>query len=86
MTTLDDNWQNDALDPSLGYAEATLAIRAGYHRTDEGEHSEAIFATSSYVYQSAKDAADHLMVTKKAMCTHATPILPCVLLSGVWHS
>lgn len=40
---LDHNWQDDALDISLGYDEATLAIRAGYHRTDEGEHSEAIF-------------------------------------------
>lgn len=62
---LDHNWQDDALDISLGYDEATLAIRAGYHRTDEGEHSEAIFATSSYVYQNAKDAADHFNGNKK---------------------
>ncbi len=62
---LDHNWQDDTLDISLGYDEATLAIRAGYHRTDEGEHSEAIFATSSYVYQNAKDAADHFNGNKK---------------------
>lgn len=36
----------------------TLAIRAGIHRTGEGEHSEPIFATSSYVFASASEAAD----------------------------
>ena len=35
----------------------TLAIRAGYTRTDEGEHSEAMFLTSSYVFDSAEQAA-----------------------------
>jgi len=35
----------------------TLAIRGGYQRTQEGEHSEAIFPTSSYVYSSAAQAA-----------------------------
>lgn len=35
----------------------TLAIRAGITRTAEGEHSEAIFATSSYVFASAAEAA-----------------------------
>ncbi|MDO4896717.1 MAG: O-succinylhomoserine sulfhydrylase [Moraxella sp.] len=65
MTILDPNWQSDALDPTLGFFEETLAIRGGYHRTDEGEHGEAIFTTSSYVYKSAKDAADHFDGTKK---------------------
>ena len=35
----------------------TLAIRAGIHRTAEGEHSEPIFTTSSYVFDSAASAA-----------------------------
>lgn len=35
----------------------TLAIRTGVHRTHEGEHSEPIFATSSYVFGSAAEAA-----------------------------
>jgi O-succinylhomoserine sulfhydrylase len=35
----------------------TLAIRAGIHRTQEGEHSEPIFTTSSYVFSSAAEAA-----------------------------
>lgn len=35
----------------------TLAIRAGQLRTAEGEHSEPIFLTSSYVFPSAADAA-----------------------------
>lgn len=36
---------------------ATLAIRTGHRRTGEGEHSEPIFATSSYVFASAAEAA-----------------------------
>ena len=36
---------------------ATRAIREGYRRTGEGEHGEAIFATSSYVYDNAAQAA-----------------------------
>jgi O-succinylhomoserine sulfhydrylase len=35
----------------------TLAIRGGISRTGEGEHSEPIFATSSYVFNSAAEAA-----------------------------
>lgn len=36
---------------------ATLAVRAGQQRTNESEHSEAIFPTSSYVFSSAAEAA-----------------------------
>jgi O-succinylhomoserine sulfhydrylase len=36
---------------------ATLAVRAGQVRTHEGEHSEPIFTTSSYVFASAAEAA-----------------------------
>lgn len=35
----------------------TRAVRAGQHRTGEGEHSEAIFPSSSYVFDSAAEAA-----------------------------
>jgi O-succinylhomoserine sulfhydrylase len=35
----------------------TRAVRAGQHRTGEGENSEPIFATSSYVFNSAAEAA-----------------------------
>jgi O-succinylhomoserine sulfhydrylase len=35
----------------------TLAIRTGHVRTNEGEHSEAIFPTSSFVFRSAAEAA-----------------------------
>lgn len=57
--TLDKSWRDDALDLNEGYGMQTIAVRAGQHRTDEGEHNEAIFTTSSYVYQSAADAAAH---------------------------
>ncbi|HHO69188.1 MAG TPA: aminotransferase class I/II-fold pyridoxal phosphate-dependent enzyme, partial [Gammaproteobacteria bacterium] len=35
----------------------TRAVRAGQHRTAEQEHSEPIFPTSSYVFDSAAEAA-----------------------------
>ena len=40
---------------------ATLAIRTGHQRTGEGEHSEPLFATSSYVFGSAEEAAVRTM-------------------------
>lgn len=36
---------------------ATRAVRAGHERTHENEHSEAMFLTSSYVFDSAEQAA-----------------------------
>ncbi len=44
-----NDWQNYSFD--------TLAVRAGQQRTHEGEHSEAIFPTSSFVFESAAQAA-----------------------------
>jgi O-succinylhomoserine sulfhydrylase len=40
------------------YAIETQSVRAGQRRTAEGEHSDPIFATSSYVFGSAAEAAD----------------------------
>jgi O-succinylhomoserine sulfhydrylase len=39
------------------YALDTQAVRAGHVRTPEGEHSEAIFPTSSFVFADAAQAA-----------------------------
>ncbi len=44
------------IDPEK-YGPNTRAIRAGQVRSAEGEHSELIFATSSYVFQNAAEAA-----------------------------
>jgi O-succinylhomoserine sulfhydrylase len=47
-------------DDSDIFADAeldTLAVRAGQRRSAEGEHSEALYLTSSYVFDSAADAA-----------------------------
>lgn len=49
---------DDFENPLLGAALDTLAIRAGQVRSHEGEHSEALFLTSSYVFGSAQEAAD----------------------------
>ena len=48
---------HDDQDPLVGAHLDTLAIRSGINRTHEGEHSEPIFATSSYVFDSAEQAA-----------------------------
>ncbi|KAF3983074.1 MAG: O-succinylhomoserine sulfhydrylase [Methylococcales symbiont of Hymedesmia sp. n. MRB-2018] len=45
----DFNWKDYSLE--------TQAIRAGHNRTHEDEHSMPIFATSSYVFKSAEEAA-----------------------------
>lgn len=44
---------------------STLAIRAGQVRTHEGEHSEPIFTTSSYVFRNAAEAAARFGETAK---------------------
>ncbi|MBU2885092.1 O-succinylhomoserine sulfhydrylase [Gilvimarinus agarilyticus] len=46
---------NEALQ---GAGIDTLAVRAGQVRSDEGEHSEALYLTSSYVFADAQEAAD----------------------------
>lgn len=51
-------WEAGRLDSDLdGVSFDTLAVRAGQQRSPEGEHSEAIFPTSSYVFRTAADAA-----------------------------
>ncbi len=47
----------DEYDPLAGAHLDTLAVRSGIHRTHEGEHAEPIFATSSYVFANAAEAA-----------------------------
>lgn len=44
-------------DVNDNYSFDTLAVRAGQSRSAEGEHSEPIFTTSSYVFASAAEAA-----------------------------
>lgn len=48
---------NDETDALAQAHIATLAIRAGQTRSVEGEHSEPIFTTSSYTFNSAAEAA-----------------------------
>ncbi len=40
------------------WGESTLALRTGHRRTSEREHAEPIFTTSSYVFESAEQAAE----------------------------
>jgi O-succinylhomoserine sulfhydrylase len=54
MDTIEDQF---AQDPLFGAALDTLAVRAGQTRSHEGEHSEALYLTSSYVFASAQEAA-----------------------------
>jgi O-succinylhomoserine sulfhydrylase len=43
----------------------SLAVRAGQVRTEEGEHSEPIFTTSSYVFENAAQAAARFTGSEK---------------------
>lgn len=49
--------EQDRDNPLADAALDTLAIRAGHVRTAEGEHGEPLFLTSSYVFDSAAEAA-----------------------------
>lgn len=52
------DWLPGQLDSDLSDSEfATLAVRAGQRRGPEGEHGEAIYTTSSYVFRDAAHAA-----------------------------
>ena len=52
------DWHPGQLDSDLTDSDfSTLAVRAGYRRSPEGEHGEAIFTTSSYVFRDAAHAA-----------------------------
>ena len=53
----EQDYQQQRLDILAKCELDTLAVRAGQHRTVEGEHSEPIFTTSSYVFASAAEAA-----------------------------
>ena len=44
-------------DKEHKYKQQTIATRGGYQRTHENEQSEALFLTSSYVFESAEMAA-----------------------------
>lgn len=44
-------------DLQATWSDDTLAIRSGFERSQYGEHSEPIMATSSYVFKSASEAA-----------------------------
>ena len=45
-------WEAGRLDSDLeGASFDTLAVRAGQRRSPEGEHGEAMFLTSSYVFR-----------------------------------
>ena len=49
--------KDDVNDPFSELKFDTLAVRAGHVRTHEGEHSEPLFLTSSYVFQDSAEAA-----------------------------
>ena len=50
MTTENGKWLDDA-------GPRTRAIRSGIRRTPEGEHTEPIFTSSSFIFDSSEDAA-----------------------------
>ncbi|MGA0815918.1 MAG: O-succinylhomoserine sulfhydrylase [Burkholderiaceae bacterium] len=51
-----DSKREPSLPADAGFS--TRAIRSGTHRSEYGEHSEALFLTSSFVFEDAQQAAD----------------------------
>ena len=47
----------DRRDPLPAYRQETLAVRAGQERSQFGEHAEALYLTSSFVFENAAQAA-----------------------------
>lgn len=47
----------DSPDKLLAYRPETLAVRAGQERSQFGEHAEALYLTSSFVFENAAQAA-----------------------------
>ena len=66
-------------DRSLDFE--TLAVRAGQHRTAESEHAEPIFATSSYVFESAAAAAARLICAMNLARAVLVVLVSTLLLS-----
>lgn len=48
-----------------GYSPDTLAVRAGQERSQFGEHAEALYLTSSFVFESAAQAAARFSGTEE---------------------
>lgn len=53
----DTAWGDESMSDEKSWGFDTRAVRAGQMRTNEAEHSEPIFTTSSYVFESAAQAA-----------------------------
>ena len=47
----------DPASDKPGWSFDTLAVRAGQERSQFGEHSEALYLTSSFVFENAAQAA-----------------------------
>ncbi len=57
MMSEDEGALNPAADEPQAWAAETLAVRSGTRRSAFNEHSEALFLTSSYVFDDAEQAA-----------------------------
>lgn len=66
------------------YSLETQAIRAGHDRTHEDEHSMPIFATSSYVFNSAEEAALRFTGKNPVIFIHVLPILQSKFFKNAW--
>jgi O-succinylhomoserine sulfhydrylase len=54
---------------------STLGVRAGTQRSEFGEHSEALFLTSSFVFENAAQAAERF-IGGKGMAASSIPASP----------
>jgi len=61
---------------NAGLRYRTLAVRAGIVRSQFNEHSEALYLTSSFVFENAAQAADVSATTRPGTSIRVSPIPP----------
>ena len=71
------------IDPDK-YGVNTLAVRAGRQPTAEGEHSEPLFLTSSFVFKDAAQAAARFGDDEPGNIYSGLPIPRYASLKNVW--
>ena len=63
----------------------TKAVRAGHHRTGEGEHAEAMFMTSSFCFPMPNRPKPPLSMIAETTSTADSITRPCRPLRNDWR-
>lgn len=76
MTTLDPNWQSDALNPALGFLKKLWRFVAVTIAQTRANMVRRFLPPAAMFINPPRMLLTILMAQKRVMCTHAIPILP----------